>query len=665
MADLEGKQRLRWGILGTGGIAHVFAQGVAASRTGTLQAIGSRSKDTAERFGLQYGVAPDRCHGSYQALLDDPLVDAVYISLPNHLHAEWTIACAAAGKHVLCEKPLTTNYGEAMTVIEAMRRYDVFLMEAFMYRCTPQTAKLLELVRSGVIGEVRLIECDFSYNMGPDYTNIRLSNPAAGGGIMDVGCYPMSMVRLLAGEEPVAVTGVATIGAVSRVDERATASVGFANGIVAALACGTQVETDQELRIWGSQGSIRVPNPWKPVEGPNRILVQRADEAAEDVIVEGGAPLYAIEADTVARYIEARQAPYPCMTWDDSLNNMRALDAWRRAVGLVFDVERPEAQRGPARLVAPPPPTVAMTYKHIPGVRLPLARIVLGTMPIGPGDPQANLALLDYYVSLGGNALDLAHDYHDGAAERAVGEWMALRGNRDRLVLVGKGAHPHGHGPRVNPEAITSDLQESLERLQTTWIDLYILHRDDPEYPVGPIIEILNEHQRAGRIAAFGASNWSTARIAAANAYARAHGLSGFVASSPNLSLAVPNEAPWEGCIAARWEGTAWYEEQQFPLIAWSSLGQGFFSDRVSRDMPPDAWMARVWQSEANFQRLDRARELAARMGATANQVALAWVLHQPFPTFAIIGPYSLDELRTSFEALRLTLTPEDVRRLA
>jgi aryl-alcohol dehydrogenase-like predicted oxidoreductase len=209
------------------------------------------------------------------------------------------------------------------------------------------------------------------------------------------------------------------------------------------------------------------------------------------------------------------------------------------------------------------------------------------------------------------------------------------------------------------------DLAESLERLQTTWIDLYILHRDDPGYPVGPIIEALNEHQRAGRISAFGASNWSTARIAEANAYAREHGLSGFVASSPNLSLAAPNEAPWPGCLSARWGGLDWYEEQQFPLIAWSSLAQGFFSERVSRDMPADAWMARVWQSEANFQRLERARELAKREGATANQVALAWVLHQPFPTFAIIGPYTLEELRSSFEALRLTLTSQEVRRLA
>src|SRR3989441_11413524 len=147
---------LTWGILGTGGIARTFAEGIAASETGTLIAVGSRAQETADRFAHTYGVA--RRYTSYEALLADPDVQAVYIALPNHLHATWTIRCAQAGKHILCEKPLTTNYGEAMTVVEEVRRCDVFLMEAFMYRCHPQTARLTQLIDEGVIGEVRLIE---------------------------------------------------------------------------------------------------------------------------------------------------------------------------------------------------------------------------------------------------------------------------------------------------------------------------------------------------------------------------------------------------------------------------------------------------------------------------------------------------------------------------
>ena len=332
---------MNWGILGTGGIAQLFAQGLAASQTGRLVAVGSRTRDAAQAFGATYAVEAAHCHASYEDLLADPAVEVVYIALPNHLHAAWTIAAADAGKHILCEKPLTVQHAEAVQVIEAVRRHDVFLMEAFMYRCHPQTARLTELLRQGVIGEVRLVECSFSYNMGPRYDNIRLSNPAAGGGIMDVGCYPVSLARLIAGAEPVAVSGVAHIGAHSRVDEWAAACLHFPSGMVATVVCGTQVAVDQELRIWGAAGSIRVPNPWKPVAGPNQILVQQHGAADPQVIVvDGGAPLYAIEADTVAQHIGSRQAPFPCMTWQDSLGNMAALDAWRRSVGLVFDVER-------------------------------------------------------------------------------------------------------------------------------------------------------------------------------------------------------------------------------------------------------------------------------------------------------------------------------------
>src|SRR5437763_16043216 len=294
--------QLRWGIMGTGGIARTFARGVATSETGTLLAVGSRTQEAAERFGTEFGV--ERRYGSYEALLADPAVQAVYISLPNHLHAEWTITCAQAGKHILCEKPLTTNFGEAMTVVEEVRRCDGFLMEAFMYRCHPQTARLKQLIDEGVIGEVRLIEAAFSFNMGPRYENIRLSNPAAGGGIMDVGCYTTSMARLIAGAEPVDGTGVAHIGEISRVDERAVGGLRFPRGIVASLVCGTQVHVDGDLRIWGSDGSIQVPNPWLPGRGANRILIHKDGEAMpREILAEGPGELYAIEADTVARHI--------------------------------------------------------------------------------------------------------------------------------------------------------------------------------------------------------------------------------------------------------------------------------------------------------------------------------------------------------------------------
>ena len=331
--------RLKWGILGTGKIAGVFAKGVAASATGSLTAVGSRTQDTADKFAAEFG--PMTAHATYDALLSDPEVAAVYISLPNHLHAEWTVKCARAGKHILCEKPFTVNLAEAEAALAEVKASGVFFMEAFMYRCHPQTARLQQLIRDGAIGEVRLIQSNFCYNMGPKYENIRLSNPAAGGGIMDVGCYTASMARLIAGCEPDVVLGVGSIGPISRVDEQATACLHFPGGAVANLACATQVAADSELRIWGSDGSIRVPNPWFPGETGSKILLQKAGQPLEEIPVESDVPLYALEADTVARHLDAREAPSPCMTWADTLGNMAVLGQWREAIGLVFDVEKP------------------------------------------------------------------------------------------------------------------------------------------------------------------------------------------------------------------------------------------------------------------------------------------------------------------------------------
>lgn len=326
--------KLRWGILGAGKFAGTFAQGIQASQTGELVAIGSRTQEGAEKFGEEFGVP--RRHSSYRSLVDDPNVDVVHISLPNNLHAEWAIECAKAGKHILCEKPFTVNHEEAVDTLNEIGKYDVFFMEAFMYRCHPQTAKICELIDSGAIGEVRLIQTNFSYNMGAKYENIRMRHDVAGGGIMDVGCYTMSMTRLVANAEPIEIKGTGHIGDISKVDEQATASLKFPNGTVANLCCGTQVSVDSELRIWGSLGHIRVPNPWFPTEGENKIHLHRSGHDPETVVVVGGLPLYAIETDTVAKYLAERQAPRPCMTREDTLGNMKALDAWRAEIGLKF-----------------------------------------------------------------------------------------------------------------------------------------------------------------------------------------------------------------------------------------------------------------------------------------------------------------------------------------
>jgi predicted dehydrogenase len=326
---------LNWGILGTGNIAKKFARDLVHAPGQKLVAVGSRTKEAAEKFGAEFNV-PHR-HATYEGLYADPDVQAIYISAPNHIHKETAIACAQAGKHILCEKPFCVNRREADDVFEVVKATGVFFMEAFMYRCHPQTFKIREIIKSGVLGEIRMVHAHFCYNMGPQYTNVRMSNPRAGGAIMDVGCYTVSMARLAAGCEPIECKATAQIGAISRVDEQATMSLKFPNGVVAALSCATQVFADVNATIYGSEGSLFIPVPWFP--GPRDAkIVLRTKGKSEDIVCDAsGLPLYAVEALHVAEHIEKKQAP--AMTWADTLGNQSTLDDLRASCGLKFDIE--------------------------------------------------------------------------------------------------------------------------------------------------------------------------------------------------------------------------------------------------------------------------------------------------------------------------------------
>jgi aryl-alcohol dehydrogenase-like predicted oxidoreductase len=304
-----------------------------------------------------------------------------------------------------------------------------------------------------------------------------------------------------------------------------------------------------------------------------------------------------------------------------------------------------------------------MTYAHFAPLGRELSRLVLGSMVFKPETPELTTALLDTWRELGGNVVDTAHLYNAGDSERALGRWIEERGVRDEIVILTKGAHHNADRRRVTPEDITCDLRDSLARLRTDVVDLYLLHRDDPEVPVDEIVDVLNRHCAAGRIRAFGGSNWSPERLDAANAYAAARGLQGFSASSPHLSLAVPNGEIWPGCLDARSpEALAWYRERQMPLFAWSSQARGFFSGLYTPEsVAEDEFMGRVYDSPENWERLRRATELGKERGFSAIQVALAWALHQPFPVFPLIGPTTVEELQSSARALELELSKEAV----
>jgi len=543
-------------------------------------------------------------------------------------------------------------------------------MEAFMYRCHPQTARLVELIRSGVIGEVRLIESAFCFDFGDQPQNVRAQAALSGGGIMDVGCYPVSLARLVAGAaldlpgpaEPLEVRGSAAVHPAWQVDTRAVAVLKFPGDILAHVTCGMQLNASLPTVIHGSKGRIVVPHPWFPGqdEASSRLEVHLAGRPEPEVhAAPGSAPLYAIEVDTVARFLAERQAPPPCMSWADTLGNMRTLDIWRRWVGVTFPCEQPSGLKHSilGRRPARPRRPVVMPTGRIPGVAKPVARIILGTMGHAMVPFSKACAMLDRYFEAGGNALDTAFLYN---TEQIIGDWLKLRGLRRQIVLIAKA----GHAPKPTPQMASDQLLQSLERLQTDYVDLFLLHRDNPAVPAGEFVDMLNGHLRAGRIRAFGGSNWTIRRLEAANAYARRRKLRGFTASSPQFSLACWNEPMWTNCVTAVDRASRrWYARTGMPLLAWSSQANGFFSGRYrpddpARPVPKD--VARVWFNTGNFTRLQRAEELAREKHCTAVQIALAYVLHQPLNIFPIIGPETIAELRDSLGALTVELTDSE-----
>lgn len=308
-----------------------------------------------------------------------------------------------------------------------------------------------------------------------------------------------------------------------------------------------------------------------------------------------------------------------------------------------------------------------MQYGQVPGVGKPISRLVQGTIMVSSGDSEGSFALLDDIFALGCTAFDTAHVYGKGDNERTVGRWVAERGVREEVVILGKGAHHNEDRKRVTPFDITADIHDSLARFRFEYMDLYLLHRDDPSVPVGPIIEVLNEHLDAGRIRAFGASNWTHERIEEADAYAEERGLRGFVASSPNLSLAEQVREPWPDCVSISGRGgeaaREWYAANGMPLFTWSSLAGGFFSGRFSRENLGsfedyfDKLCVESYGYEENFERLDRATLLAGEKGLSLPQLALAYVMNQPLDIFALVGCRSGEEFRANVKASEVELS--------
>ncbi|NKB97010.1 MAG: oxidoreductase [Pseudomonadales bacterium] len=659
---------IRWGILATGSIAHKFAEGVSESRLGQLQAVGSRSQESADHFKVQYpGLSS--AHASYEALINDPEVDAIYVATPHTDHAKWAIRALQAGKAVLCEKPLGLNHAQVMAMVEAASRQQTFLMEAFMYRVHPQTQKILDLIAEGAIGSVRHIEAQFGFNTPIVESSRLFANELAGGGIMDVGCYPVSLARLVAGE-PVEITGRGHIGQTG-VDEWASALLTFAGDVTAQLSTAVQLDLQNNATIYGSEGRIEIVEPWHP-RGNTWSLQVHGSNA--QVVSGETANIYALEADHVAECLKAGLVQSPKMNWQDSLGNAAALDQWRAGIGLTYQEEEPANHPGHLLGGLSPQLTPVIPRQNLATIEKPVSRLVMGC------DNQPSIShaavMWDDFFERGGNCYDTAHIYGGGQVEALFGHWHSQREVREDIVLIGKGAH----SPNCYPEAIATELDISLDRLQTDYIDVYFLHRDNLEIPVGDFISALNDEVSKGRIRTFGGSNWTLNRVREANEWAAENGLQGLEAISNNFSLATMISPVWPGVeTASQPEYLTYLQEKQIPLFPWSSQARGFFTDWGAQVLdqhngdrlsmtgaePTAHELLRVWDSPENRARRARAAAIAEDRGTELINVALAYVLTQPFPTFSLVGPRNLQELSSCIRALEVNLTAEEVRFLA
>lgn len=315
-------RKLRWGVLSTAKIGREKV--IPSMQKGTFSeviAIGSANKQ-AKSIAKDCNIST--VHGSYEALLADPSVEAVYIPLPNHLHVEWAIKSLQAGKHVLCEKPLAMSGSEAMRLLNEAEKFPgLKIMEAFMYRFHPQWQYAKEAVAAGELGELKTIQSFFSY-YNVDGGNIRNRADAGGGGLMDIGCYCISLSRFIAGKEPSAVVGIADYDPGFNTDRIASAILDFSNGLTASFTCSTQSVPYQRVNIIGTKARLEIEIPFNaPLDQPTKIWIHTKEETR--TINFDTADQYTLQGDAFSKAVLNNEpVPAPLI---DAVNNMKVIEA--------------------------------------------------------------------------------------------------------------------------------------------------------------------------------------------------------------------------------------------------------------------------------------------------------------------------------------------------
>lgn len=325
--------KIRWGILGTGNIAHQFARGLAAAEDVELVAVGSRTQESADRFGEEFGVP--RRHASYEALANDPDVDAIYVATPHTFHRDNALLCLNGGKAALVEKAFAINAREAEQMIALAREKRLFLMEAMWTRFAPAMVKIRDLLADGAIGEVRMINADFGFRgaMNPEGRWLNLA--LGGGALLDVGVYPISLASMIFGE-PTQIKSLGHLGETGA-DEQFGVLLGYSAGQIAILSGAVRTRSPHEAVIMGTDGMIRIPSPWWKPEHFTLAISGKSIEAFDLPFTGNG---YNYEIGEVGRCLRAGELESSIMPLDETLSIMRTMDAIRAQWGLVYPMEQ-------------------------------------------------------------------------------------------------------------------------------------------------------------------------------------------------------------------------------------------------------------------------------------------------------------------------------------
>ena len=657
----------RWGILGTGMIAKAFANALKEEDGSELVAVASKNEQRAKDFCESYN---SNFFGSYESLILQDNIDAVYIATPHPEHFDLSLACLNNKKAVLCEKPMTMNATETMVLIDAARKNNLLLMEAFMYKIHPQTQQLLDLIPKKLKGPVQ-INADFCFSVEVPETHRLVNKELGGGSIMDIGCYPLSLSRMIVGalngdafSNPTKIKGKADLNE-QEVDLNASAKLIFEDGSIAMIASATNLETNSDVTITDGNNTLILDQPWHCGEFTNRtssIILKDKAGNQEVFEIKTEKDLYAIEIEHFTELLLRSELESQIIPHADSHGNMIALDTWRKEVGVIYSQDEPENRKDPITGKSSSIDKESSQMKNLPGLSKALFPIVFGCD--NQSDANHAFAMFDHYTSLGGNVFDTAYIYNDGMSDHYLGRWIKARSNRDEIVVLGKGAHT----PDCFPSAIRPQLEETLSRLQSNYLDIYCLHRDNLDVPVSEFIDALNELKREGLISVFGASNWSLSRFKEANEYAHSSNQEPFTLVSNNFSLARMIEPVWPGCVSCSEEDFKTYlEDNQIAIFPWSSQARGFFLDQqefqgAAHGANPNlAEQIRVWHSEENIERRSRCFKLAKELNVEPIQVALSFVINQNFPSFPLIGPRNFFETESSISSLTFSLDAKQV----